>query len=371
MTDFLPATAAHAVRIVLVADPGVAAEIVQELAVKLPQLLRQRVRADVNWRVTARTAPLVADEQLDVSSAVDVVRPFLPEGDWEAAVFLTDLPRRAGLRPVSVEVSHEDRIALVSLPALGSWRMRRRARHVVADVIGRLTRERADLAPAPEEAGRLETSETSENGLQRFIVPGLRGHLSLVTGMVRANRPWRLFSTLSRALAGVFATAAFGLVNTSAWTISSGMDVGRLLGACVLSFLALTAWIIIDHELWERPHVSLSRPFSRLYNTVTCVTITVGVLSLYLVLFLVLFGITLLILNSSVLGKVVGQHATIHDYAALAWFVSSMGMVGGAFGSGLEDDGTVRNAAYGERQRQRWQKLREEKKEREEQPGET
>ncbi|WNO70292.1 hypothetical protein [Streptomyces sp. AM8-1-1] len=100
-------------------------------------------------------------------------------------------------------------------------------------------------------------------------------------------------------------------------------------------------------------------------------TITLGVLSLYLVLFLVLFGITLLILNSSVLGKVVGQHATIHDYAALAWFVSSMGMVGGAFGSGLEDDGTVRNAAYGERQRQRWQKLREEKKEREEQPGET
>ncbi|MFE4998020.1 hypothetical protein ACFRH4_43220 [Streptomyces mirabilis] len=50
----------------------------------------------------------------------------------------------------------------------------------------------------------------------------------------------------------------------------------------------------------------------------------------------------------------------------LAWFVSSMGMVGGAFGSGLEDDGTVRNAAYGERQRQRWQKLREEKKVREE-----
>ncbi|MBX9363866.1 hypothetical protein [Streptomyces sp. WAC04114] len=56
-------------------------------------------------------------------------------------------------------------------------------------------------------------------------------------------------------------------------------------------------------------------------------------------------------------------------YAELAWFVSSMGMVGGAFGSGLEDDGTVRNAAYGERQR--WQKLREEKKVREEQEGET
>ncbi|MFE2570644.1 hypothetical protein [Streptomyces mirabilis] len=366
MTDFLPAAAAHAVRIVLVADPGVASEIAQELADKLPQQLRRRVRADVDWRVTARTAPLVADEQLDVSSAADVVRPFLPEGDWEAGVFLTDLPRRAGLSPVSVEVSPADHIALVSLPALGSWRMRQRARHVVADVVAMLTRERADLAPSPEEASRLEVSGAGEGGLERFIVPGLHGHLRLVTGMVRANRPWRLFATLSRALAGVFATAAFGLINASTWTISSGMDVGRLIGASVASLLALTAWIIIDHELWERPHDSLSRSFSRLYNAVTCVTITFGVLSLYVVLFLALFGVSKLILTPSVFGTVVGQDATVHDYAVLAWFVSSMGMVGGAFGSGLEDDGTVRNAAYGERQRQRWQKLREEKKMREE-----
>ncbi|WP_406370256.1 hypothetical protein OH781_03820 [Streptomyces sp. NBC_01550] len=228
MTDFLPAAAAHVVRIVLVADPGVASEIAQELAAKLPQLLRRRVRADVDWRVTARTVPLVADEQLDVSSAADVVRPLLPEGDWEAGVLLTDLPRRVGLRPVSVEVSPADRIALVSLPALGSWRMRRRARRVVADVVGMLTRERADLAPSLEEAGRLEASGAGEDGLERFIVPGLRGHLSLVTGMVRTNRPWRLFATLSRALAGVFATAAFGLINNSTWPLSDSVVVSSL-----------------------------------------------------------------------------------------------------------------------------------------------
>ncbi|BCL18270.1 hypothetical protein ACPCBX_06300 [Streptomyces tuirus] len=369
MTDSRPAAAT--VRIVLVADPGVASEIAQGLAEELPQQLRRRVRADIDWQVTARTAPLVADEQLEVSSVTDVVRPFLPEGDWDVGVFLTDLPRRAGLEPVSIEVSPEDRIALVSLPALGSWRMRQRARHVVADVVGMLTRAHADLVPSPEEAGRLEAAGPGEDDRKRFIVPGLRGHLSLVTGMVRANRPWRLFTTLSRALAGVFATAAFGLINSSAWTISSGMDAGRLIGCSVASLTALTAWIIIDHDLWERPHDSLSRPFSRLYNTVTCVTITFGVLSLYVVLFLTLFGVSQLTLVPSAFGKVIGHKVTVHDYAGLAWFVSSMGMVGGAFGSGLEDDGTVRNAAYGERQRQRWQKLRQEKKVREAKEGES
>ncbi|WP_354387757.1 hypothetical protein [Streptomyces atratus] len=229
MTDFLPAAAAHVVRIVLVADPGVASEIAQELAAKLSQLLRRRVGADVDWRVTARTVPLVADEQLDVSSAADVVRPLLPEGDWEAGVLLTDLPRRAGLRPVSVEVSPADRIALVSLPALGSWRMRRRARRVVADVVGMLTRERADLAPSLEEAGRLEASGAGEDGLERFIVPGLRGHLSASDGRsCERRRRCGLFATLSRALAGVFATAAFGLINNSTWTLSDSVVVSSL-----------------------------------------------------------------------------------------------------------------------------------------------
>lgn len=35
--------------------------------------------------------------------------------------------------------------------------------------------------------------------------------------MVRVNRPWLLFSGLSRALLGVFATAAFGLISSGIW----------------------------------------------------------------------------------------------------------------------------------------------------------
>ncbi|MET8248988.1 hypothetical protein ABZV31_34225 [Streptomyces sp. NPDC005202] len=37
----------------------------------------------------------------------------------------------------------------------------------------------------------------------------------------------------------------------------------------------------------------------------------------------------------------------------LVWFGASVALVGGAFGSGLEDQAAVRNAAYGQRQRER------------------
>jgi hypothetical protein len=51
----------------------------------------------------------------------------------------------------------------------------------------------------------------------RFVSPTVRGHLRLLAGMVLANRPWRLFSTMKRTLAAAFATGAFALVTPSVW----------------------------------------------------------------------------------------------------------------------------------------------------------
>ncbi|MFD9223514.1 hypothetical protein ACFWDI_26740 [Streptomyces sp. NPDC060064] len=44
--------------------------------------------------------------------------------------------------------------------------------------------------------------------------------------MVRVNRPWLLFTGLSRALPSVFATAAFGLISSGIWRVT--LYVGRL-----------------------------------------------------------------------------------------------------------------------------------------------
>src|SRR3954468_21899859 len=60
----------------------------------------------------------------------------------------------------------------------------------------------------------------------------------------------------------------------------------------VLGLTGLVAWLIVAHDLWQRP-----------------------------------VGVT--------------------DYLTLAWIISSMATVGGAIGSGLEDEDTVRAAAYG------------------------
>ncbi|MBO3746123.1 hypothetical protein J5X84_08610 [Streptosporangiaceae bacterium NEAU-GS5] len=341
-------------RIALVADPDLPTELAMTVARDLPGRLRERLGAGFDWQVRTYTAPLAAEEQVDISAMLTAVRPHLPEFGWDVAIFLTDLPRRLGLDAVSAEVSTGDRVALLSLPALGSFHLAGRTLEAVVNVIGRLVLPPPGRDHVPAIGRKVdEDAEPGQAKPDRYVIPGLRGRVRLLAGMVRANRPWRLFTSLSRALAGVFATAAFGVINDTAWQVSSTLDTWRQSLIMVLSILALVAWIIVDHELWERPGGRLPKARARLYNTVTLITITLGVLCLYAVLFVTLTGVGALVLVPSLLLETLNHRPDVTDYLALAWFLTSSAMVGGAFGSGFEDDRAVRKAAYGHRQRDR------------------
>jgi hypothetical protein len=307
------------------------------------------------------TASLVADEQVDVSDMAEAVLEHLTDGDWDIGIFITDLPRRAQLYPVSAEVDTDQRVALISLPALGARRVRSRVKRAVLDIVGQLaTREgegRPEVLGRPARGKIPDIAPVPAGG--RYVVPGLRGHVRLVAGMVRANRPWRLFATLSRALAGVFATAAVLFMNSAAWNVAPALSAWQEALITVLSTFALTAWIIIDHHLWEREGDQLPGRHHPLYpyNLVTLITIALGVVCLYVVLLGTLIGLSFLVLDPAVFSRTLGRHTRPGDYLYLTWFITSLAMIGGAFGSGLEESRVVRNAAYGHRHRERQQKL--------------
>jgi hypothetical protein len=350
------------VHVVLVADPGLPTDIVRDLSDDLPSRLKRKLSDRVDWRVRVVTAEVVADEQVDVSEMVELVRDRLKargenERKWDVAVVLTDLPRRAGWRPVSAEISRSAHVALISLPALGSVRLNRRASGAIVTAVGLAlpdsTRPADEELPQDPVVG--QRVPTGRSVPDRYVVPGLPGHGRLIAGMVKANRPWRLFTTLSRALAGVFATAAYSVINGTVWQVSDQLGWWRQVGLAFLCVAALTSWIIIDHALWERPDGDLPRARARLYNLVTAITIGFGVLTLYAILFVTLNGVTWLLLDTGVIARMVGHGTSAADSVELSWCVASVALVGGAFGSGLEDHGAVRNAAYGQRQRERQQ----------------
>jgi hypothetical protein len=367
MTAERAPAAAEAAEVVLtlLADPDLPADIAQDLAEELPPLLAERISDRVTWRVHVVSEPLLAEEQGSVHHLVRTLRERMTKEGWDYLVVLTDLPRRAGIRPIVAEVSAADRVALASLPTLGALPLRRRARRLVLELVEELTAEDlgADIRrESPRRAAQRLTELTrAVRRLQdvddaigvRFVALGARGHLRLLAGMVRANRPWRLVVGLSKALAAAFAAGALGLVTNTVWQLGDRLGVAKLTVTAFASIAAMVIWLIADHELWERPKGREARERAILYNAATTLTMVLGVSCLYAALFVLLSLSATFLIDPGLLRENLGHPVDWRDYLPLAWMCTSMATVGGALGSGLEDDSAVRAAAYGARQRQR------------------
>ena len=187
----------------------------------------------------------------------------------------------------------------------------------------------------------------------RFVGGGRHTRARLPAGMVRANRPWLLVPQLSAAFAAAFAAGALVLVTETAWRMAASLGWVRLVVAAVVAVATMVAWLIVDHEMWERSSNPEDRELARLYNATTLITVTIGVMCLYTGLFVTGLLVEALLLPHRILEPVLGRTPGTGDYVAVAWLLAAMATVAGAVGTGFASDEAVRQAAYGFRQRER------------------
>jgi len=345
----------------LLGAPGRPTEIAEALAEDLPGLLADRVSDAVSWGVPVRTDPAVADVS-DGVEAIDFARERLVRDGWDLAVCITDAPLRIGTRPVVADASATHGVALISLPALGAVQTRRRARDAVIRLVDGLVGESLELGERGSRrharvshriaslAAPIRAVEPPDDEVDlRFVAAVVRGNVRLLGGMVRANRPWRLIVRLSRALAAATAAVGFALVTSDLWVLADALNWVRLLVLTVLSVGAVVVWLIVAHRLWEARQGRGSRQQTVLFNAATTLTLLIGAASLYAALFALTLGAAEVVIDAGVLGKALGHHAEVGDYAALAWMASSLATIAGGLGAGLESDEAVREAAYGYR----------------------
>ena len=351
--------------VALLADPDAPTEIAQRIAQILPPRLADKSSHGRRFDVHVISEPFSSGTE-DPPTLMRRIIDRARGENWDIVVALTELPLHSHGRKLVVDLSHEHGSALLSLPPLGGLRLHARTRRAVEEVVlglasppatGMPSESRPRLGPfvgrlAPIHPGQVGEDEPAD---LRYVVTGPRGHLRVLVGMVRANRPWRLVPGLSKALAAALATGAIATVNSTLWTLAESLSALRLVIAMVGSVALMIGWLIVDAHLWHRS-TEVSREAkqkARLYNASTIITLGIGVLVCYGGLFLINLVWALFIINGRVFASMTQTPLHATEYLTLSWLVASVATVGGALGSGLESDEAIRAAAYSKREQER------------------
>jgi hypothetical protein len=338
----------------VIATPALDEVAVEGLMRDLEEALAERY-PDVRWDLTYVTDPLVSSPA-HLTELIGATRERMLAEDWDLALAVTELPLRLRRRPVLTHASPTHGAALISLPALGMLDRGRRLREAAMYAIGALVgderrgcgRRRGHLR-ARQALVQLATDVDDPEGQpsMAFLARVIGGNVRLLLGMIRANRPWRLISRLTRALVGALAVASFTLIASDLWRISASLHTLRLVVLAAAAIATAVVALIAAHNLWEPARDSRAREQTILFNIATLATLTLGMAWLYTVGFVVILAVAAVLVEPSLFARSIGHPVNVSDYLRLAWLASSLATVGGALGAALESDDAVREATYG------------------------
>lgn len=343
-------TTSKALKILLVADPGLPSRRAASIHKRLEKLLQEAYGVTTTLHTVTDTIRLTPERELALD-AVDDLRSDYP--DVNVVLILTEIPRHTQGDPLVAEVHSDRNLAVVSCPTLGAWATKRRIIKVMMSSVNKL------IPWDPDEYTRrflLRWSNWSNNensDHQSLHAHTVTGGPRLILGMTMANEPWRTAPKLSGALAAASATGAFGIFYSSIWQMSTYLSTLRLLSIGAVAIIVMVSWLLVSHKLWDSPRKERLATVVMYYNLSTVLTLLVSVVALYAILVvLILFG-SLVVIDPEFMGHQIQQKAAFANYLDIAWLSAAMGVVAGGIGASFDSDVDVQRLTHGQRMRQR------------------
>ncbi|MYL20193.1 hypothetical protein GLW04_09870 [Halobacillus litoralis] len=378
----------------IVTPPGYPKELSQTINKQLPEMLKYYVKDDCEWQVETLIDPLTGVTE-DPEEVFEAGLKKRDEENWDYIVCLTDLPFFHDRKPIMAEASTNDGVAIITLPGLGSTPMLKRVRQSILQLVNEMyygsdeeDREKAQERLQSQEDGEHENLKkkgsrrlVEKRGIDRFspikrVTPDedddtymdvrfivqsrISGALRVLTGMVRANRPWAIFPAFMKVIIFAFATGSYALVFPTLWRLSNNYSSWRMLLLTVLSISLMVGWIILAHNLWEKPREDRAPYLRKLYNMTTLLTLGVTVVIYYSILFVMFSAAVLVFIPMGLLESEVSGAVGYDNYFYIAWTATSISIIIGALGSALENEEVVLSSTYGYRQQQRYKTANEE-----------
>lgn len=342
--------ASSALRVLLVADPGLPSRRVTSIRDQFEELLQDAYGVDTTLRTRTDTIRLTPDRKLALEDVENLQQEY---DDVDIVLVLTEIPRHTQSKPLVAEIHSKNNIAIISYPTLGAWATKKRLIKVLMTSINSLV----PWDPAKDASKYVlrwsNWSKADDEGHLTLHADTFTGGPRLLLGMTMANDPWRTVPKLSGALAAASATGAFGIFYSSIWQMSSYLSLARLLSIGVVAIAVMVAWLIVSHKLWDKPVNESLSTVVMFYNLSTVLTLLVTVVSLYATLVaLILLG-GLVVIDPEFMGQQIQTKASFSNYLDIAWLSAAMGVVAGGIGASFDSDVDVRRLTHGQRMRQR------------------
>ncbi|WP_223286631.1 hypothetical protein [Kocuria atrinae] len=316
--------------------------------------LNQLTQADsVEWSVEVSRDTLPLTEQNEIH-LLDRAPGLRDAHGWDYMVYLTDLPRSLDNNSLVCEVDVTGNATLLSLPALGAVHVKSRARRVLTELV---------IAMAEESPGKYTTgyprgfSRRNWQKVQRegdeenyeIILRALSAVLVFwrawfeVIGPcdccrpcpVRSRPPWhrwlRHFLRVHLEYVGCAHHPSDGC--------NQCVRGGRVRHLAHRSQRAMGLFRVGG---WPNTQRLGQRGNSPHRGNRRC--------SMYLVLWAILFAVTLAVVNAEYLAGDIGHPVNLLDYLDIAWLASALGMMGGAMGSNFDKESDIREATYTRRE---------------------
>lgn len=343
------------------ADPGLPEAVAHSVADHVVDDLNRLTGSEpITWSVDVSrdTMPLTHQNEILLwEHAPDLRR----DRGWDYVIYLTDLPRSIDNNSLVCSLDTPSRSALISLPALGAVRTTSKTRKMLTELIRSLQQEVPDQSSGVagtrnlNRGGWRRIPRDDSNGSYDLVLTGPFNRPRLLAGMVRNNRPLRVLPALSGSTATAVATGAFGIFYTSIWNMADAASTSRMAMISISVVLAFTIWLVFHNGLWTRTRGASHDMRSWRDNAATFITLGIGVALMYVVLWAILFTVSMAVINQEYLASNLGHAVNLLDYLNISWLASALGMMAGAVGSNFDSESNIREATYTRRENVRRQ----------------
>ncbi|CAM3345725.1 5,10-methylene-tetrahydrofolate dehydrogenase [Nosocomiicoccus ampullae] len=288
-----------------------------------------------NVKIDYKIDPVIGTSE-DIENGRPKLEKIRKENNWDYLINITDLPYIE--KGKTLKYLLKDNIMTIFIPALGFFNLKNKQLSMLEDFL------KNDI---------LNKENPTTN------------RLKLIIGMTLLNKPWKGVGNFKTIISLAFATGTYISIFSMPWELSVVYSKTRLTILSLLAIIGMIIWLIYAHKLWEKKSRVTDEKYRSIYNLTTFFTLLITTVIIYSInVILLTVSISLFVPIELFFESTSANKDSIISYSLrLVWFVASLTILAGAFGSTVEDENKIRFITYSYRQNYRYNMIKKEQEE--------